>query len=141
MNVSAVSDLAQRSQDFAALQNNLQSGNITSAQRAFAAFLQDVQKTSVGAGSGNLFAPGTPASRDLQTLGSALKSANLNGAQQAFAALQQDIHAQGQTGPAPTPAPGHHPPTHAEIARNGAPAFQPTAKAAQQVLSTLSTKV
>jgi hypothetical protein len=107
---SLQSDLARRHQDFNALQNALQSGNISNAQSAFAAFLQDVQATASKAGPNSLFHPGSQPSKDLDALGSALKSANLSGARTAFAALTQDI----QTSPQPVSgeplaiAPPHH---------------------------------
>ena len=76
MNVSAISSLSQRAEDFTALHNTLQAGNLAAAQSAFAAFQQDVQKTAQLAGPASLFGPGTQASKDLQNLGNALKSAN-----------------------------------------------------------------
>ncbi len=129
MNISAISAMGQRSQDFEALQNMLQSGNLGGAQQAFAAFQQDVQKTAQLSGSSSLFAPGTPASRDMQTLGGALSAANLQGAQRAFATLLQDIQ---NAGPASTPSPlqqHHHPMTPAEVASNGVAAIQTSATA------------
>jgi len=117
MNVTPISSITQRSQDFTTLQTALQSGNLTGAQTAFSAFLQDVQKTSQAAGPASLFGPGTPAAKDLQSLGSALKSANLTGAQTAFATLQRDIQASAGNNPPAVRA--HRPFTHAEIANNG----------------------
>jgi hypothetical protein len=73
------------------IQSALQSGNITNAQHAFAAFEQEVQKATA-TGAKTIFAPGTQQSKDLQLLGNALKSADLNGAQTAFATLKQDIN-------------------------------------------------
>ena len=119
MNVPPVSSMAKRSQDFDALQNTLQAGNLSGAQIAFGAFLQDVQKTAQVAGPASLFGPGTQASRDLQTLGGALRSANLAGAQKAFAILQQDIQIAGQSGNSPLNVRAHHPLTPSEIANNG----------------------
>lgn len=129
MNVSAVSPMSKRSQDFQALQNNLQAGNLSGAQTAFGAFLQDVHTTSQAAGASSLFAPGTQASRDLEALGGALKSANLPGAQKAFASLEQDIQSiAGTTATSSLPR-AHHPFSSAEIATNGAhiPALSPQA--------------
>jgi hypothetical protein len=124
MNISAVSPTTKRHEDFNTLQSALQSGNISNAQSAFAAFLQDVQKTAQTAGPSSIFSPGTQASKDLQALGNALKSANLNGAQKAFATLQQDIQSAGQS-PATLPfSQGHHALTPSEIANNGAETFQ-----------------
>jgi hypothetical protein len=124
MNVSAVSPMAKRHEDFNTLQTALQSGNISSAQSAFAAFLQDVQKTAQTTGPAGLFGPGTQASRDLQALGSALKSANLVGAQKAFATLQQDIQTAGQSTASLPVGHAHHPLTPSEIANNGVETFK-----------------
>src|ERR1700722_8119688 len=85
MNVTTVSSMAKRNEDFNTLQSTLQAGNLSGAQGAFAAFLQDVQKTALTAGPASLFGPGTQASKDLQNLGGALKSADLAGAQKALA--------------------------------------------------------
>jgi hypothetical protein len=123
MNVTAVSSMAKRSEDFTMLQTTLQTGNLSAAQSAFAAFQQDVQKTAQTAGPSGLFAPGTQTSKDLQTLGSALKSANLAAAQRAFATLQQDIQTAGGSGSSLPTARVHRPLTHSEIANNGAPVF------------------
>ena len=143
MNVSAVSSLAKRSEDFATLQNTLQAGNIPAAQSAFAAFLQDVQKTAQMAGPASLFGPGTQASKDLQALGSALKSADLTGAQKAFATLEQDIQTAGQSGSSLPLAHVHRPLTHSEIANNGVEVLKTAAQggaAAQAIGSILNLK-
>ena len=144
MNVTAVSSLTKRSQDFTTLQNTLQAGNLAAAQTAFAAFLQDVQKTAQTAGPASLFGPGTQTSRDLQTLGSALKSADLPGAQRAFATLEQDIQAAGQPGNSLPTARVHHPLTHSEIANNGVDVVKTAAQGgatAQSIGSILDLKV
>jgi hypothetical protein len=138
MNISAISSLAQRSHDFDTLQTTLKSGNLQGAQTAFAAFLQDVQKTQQLAGGASLFGPGTQASRDLQTLGSALKSANLAGAQKALATLQQDIQSAGPSGNGQPLARAHHPLTLSEVANNGAPIIQ--AASAPAIASILNLK-
>jgi len=124
MNVSAVSPLDKRCQDFTTLQSTLQAGNLSGAQSAFAAFLQDVQKTAQLAGPASLFGPGTQTSKDLQALGGALKSANLVGAQEAFAILEQDIQTAGHSGNSLSVARVHHPLTHSEIANNGVETFK-----------------
>ncbi len=111
MNITGVSsstDLSARYEQFNALGSALQSGNITNAQHAFAAFQQEVQKASQVAGIGGLFAPGSQPSRDLQRLNSALNSADLAGAKTAFASLKQDIQSAGpaaHTQPAQTLGP------------------------------------
>jgi hypothetical protein len=143
MNVPAVSSMAQRSQDFDTLQNTLKAGNLSGAQMAFAAFLQDVQKTAPLGGPASLFGPGTQASRDLQTLGGALKSANLADAQKAFATLQQDIQSAGQSGNNPPNILTHHPLTRSDIANNGVAAMQTAAAggaATQSIGSILNLK-
>jgi hypothetical protein len=143
MNVAAVSAMTQRSQDFEALQSTLQSGNLNGAQRAFAAFQQDVQKTTQMTGPDSMFAPGTQASKDLQALGGALRSANLSSAQQAFSSLLKDIQTSGVQ---PTTLPflhPHHPLTPAEVANNGLPVFQAPAAgshAAQVIGGILNSK-
>ena len=144
MNVTAVSPMAKRSEDFTALQTTLQAGNLAGAQTAFAAFLQDVQKTAQLAGPACLFGPNTQAGRDLQTLGGALKSANLAGAQKAFATLEQDIQAAGQSGNSLSIARAHHPFTHSEIANNGVNVMNSAAQSgvtAQSIASILNLKV
>lgn len=143
MNVSALSAMGQRFQDFEALQNTLQSGNLNAAQRAFAAFQQDVQKTAQMAGANSIFSPGTQASKDLQDVGGQLRSANLPGAQKAFATLLQDIQTAGQS-PANLPfLHNHHPTTPTEIATKGAlvsPAPALGGSAAQAISDILSKK-
>jgi hypothetical protein len=97
MNVSAIapSDSSQRYANLNALQSALQSGSITNAQHAFAAFEQEVQKASA-TGSAGLFAKGTQPSNDLKQLGDALKSADLAGAQHAFVNLKHDVQSSGE---------------------------------------------
>ncbi len=136
MNTTAISPLSVRSQDFTALQSTLQAGNITGAQSAFAALLQDVQKTQSANGASSLFAPGTPAARDLAALGGALKSADLTGARKAFATLEQDIQTSAQSG-AGSVAVGnhHHPTTPAQAASNGSASALNPAQAAVASIS------
>jgi hypothetical protein len=141
MNVTAISAMTQRCQDFTALQTTLQAGNLAGAQTAFAAFLQDVRKTEPTAGPGSLFGPGSPAGTDLQTLGNALKSADLAGAQRAFATLQRDIQTAG--GVVSPTVRARRPFSHAEIANNGVevPAGTTLGAAAQSVGRILNLKV
>lgn len=143
MNVSAISSLGKRSEDFTALQSTLQAGNIPGAQAAFAAFLQDVQKTSTIGGGSGLFAAGTQASKDLQTLGAALHSANLPGAQQALASLEQDIHSSGPAATGVIPH-AHHHPTASEVANKGVAVLEnavPGSATAQSINSILGSKL
>jgi hypothetical protein len=91
MNVSAISTSPTKHfADFDALQSALQTGNLASAQHAFAAFEQHVQQAQTVGGS-SLFTAGSQSGKDLQRLGSALKAADLNGAQSALASLKQDV--------------------------------------------------
>jgi hypothetical protein len=143
MNVTAVSSLARRSQDFTTLQCTLQAGNLPAAQTAFAAFLQDVRKTAQMAGPASLFGPGTQTSKDLQTLGIALKSADLTGAQKAFATLERDIQAAGQSPNSLPTVRAHRPFTHSEIANNGVEVLKTAAQGgatAQSIGSILNLK-
>ncbi len=82
-------DLNQRKANFQALGSALQSGDLTAAQKAFAEFIQSLQKGSQGQAPGGQSSD--PFSADLQTLGNALQSGDLASAQKAFAALQQDL--------------------------------------------------
>jgi len=78
--------LTQRKQDFQNLASALQSGNLATAQQAFAQLQKDslnVSQSQNGQNSGQT----TP----LQALASALQSGDLTGAQQAFSQLQQNI--------------------------------------------------
>ena len=81
------SPLAGRRQKLDALENALQSGDLESAQTAFAALQpQSAQSASigaVGANARNQFAS------DLQAVGQALKAGDLTGAPQAFALMRQ----------------------------------------------------
>jgi hypothetical protein len=84
------SPLAGRRQKLDALENALQSGDLESAQTAFAALQpQSAQSASigaVGANARNQFAS------DLHAIGQALKAGDLTGAQQAFALMRQHRH-------------------------------------------------
>jgi hypothetical protein len=81
------SDIKQRSQDFMALQSALQSNDLTGAQKAFAAFQQDLQ----GPSAASKKSPNDQAANDLKALQTALQSGDLATAQQAFATLKQDV--------------------------------------------------
>lgn len=123
MTVPAASPIEKRSQDFTVLQSSLQSGNIVSAQGAFAAFLQDVQNVSTVAGPKSLFAPGTTASKDLSNLGNALKSSNISAARTAFAQLQQDLRASAPSHSVVVTK-GHRPLSQVDIANNSSVPLQ-----------------
>ena len=115
MNVSNVSPLAtsyptpgpsifqQTGQDFRALQNALQSGDLSSAQQAFASLQKDLQPAAGAAGSSSAspWSQNNPLGKDFQALQSALQSGDLSGAQSAFASVKQDLQSAGA-------ARGHH---------------------------------
>jgi hypothetical protein len=122
------SPFAERRTNFEALDQALQSGDLQSAQSAFAALQQSrgVQSaSSTTAGSANT---GKQASTDLQAVGSALQSGDVSGAQQAFATLRQHRHH------------GHH---HHQATAAGAPsgAQVPSAADAGSVKSDVGTVV
>jgi hypothetical protein len=83
----------QHLQDFKALDNALQSGDLSAAQSAFAAFQRDVQKSSPAAQGSQPFGKNDQEAKDVETLQSALKSGDLSGAQKAIAALKHDMKA------------------------------------------------
>lgn len=142
MNVTAISSLEKRAQDFNTLQTSLQSGNVVAAQGAFAAFLQDVQNVSATAGSQSLFAPGSGATSELAALGSALKSSNLPAARTAFAGLQKALYTAGSTHVISSNK-GHRPLSHNDIAANSAVPLQTISPSslAKSIGSVLNTKV
>ncbi len=70
--------------DYEALGGALNSGNLSSAQKAFAQLEVDSPKVAEIAN-----APVTGAGNNIQTLSTALQAGNLSGAQSAFAAMQQ----------------------------------------------------
>lgn len=98
---SQISDVfKQRKQDFTALANALQSGDLAGAQKAFAAMQQDSQAISQAqggqAGAGNAVQAGPSSQSGATSMGDlmnqlkqALSSGDLQGAQQAFASIQQ----------------------------------------------------
>jgi hypothetical protein len=81
-------ELGQSAGDFTALQEALQTGNLSAARRAYAVFRQDV---ATQAGPAALFSPNTQAGHDLQAVGNSLNAADIRGAQTAFGALERDI--------------------------------------------------
>jgi ribosomal protein S20 len=109
---SQISDaLKQRKQDFTALSNALQSGDIAGAQKAFSAMQQDTQTIrqfrsgqggdrdgdndgSKAVQAGQSGQNSKTSMQDLmKSLKQALSSGDLQGAQQAFATLQQNMQA------------------------------------------------
>jgi ribosomal protein S20 len=91
----------QRAQDFKALQSALQSGDISSAQQAFAALQKDQQSSSQATSATSATSAtgqNSQLANDFQALQSALSSGDLSSAQQAFSALKQDMQGAGRTG-------------------------------------------
>ncbi len=99
---------SQRIQDFQALQSALQSGNLSGAQQALAAFQQDQPKSSQAVSNSSASSQTSPVAKDLQALQSALQSGNLSGAQQAFASFKQDVQSAGGAHRAHHHHGGHH---------------------------------
>ena len=82
---------AQGRKDFKALANDLQSGDIGSAQKDFATLLQDVPQLQSQLQANASTAPTSPASSptgELNALSAALNSGDLSGAQNAMSSLQ-----------------------------------------------------
>jgi len=79
----------QRAQDFRALASALQSGDLATAQQAFAALQKDTPAAATGATSGT----GTtnPITQDFQALQTALQGNDVSAAQKAFTTLRQDL--------------------------------------------------
>jgi len=75
-------------QDFATLAQALQTGDLSTAQQAYAALQKDLPNSSGAASPSGAATPNSP----LAKLGQALQSGDLPGAQQAFAAMQQARH-------------------------------------------------
>lgn len=107
------SKMQQRKADFQSLAQALQSGDLNSAQQAFASLQKDFPATRASAASSAIApAAGSTNSNDLlNTLSKALQSGNLSAAQQAFAQLQQ-VHKGGHH--------RHHQVSTAAAAVNGA---------------------
>jgi hypothetical protein len=76
--------------DFQALSQALASGNLASAQKAYAS-IQDDQK------NGPQPPANSPIANDFAALGDALKSGDIAGAQQAFSSLQTDVQTARQS--------------------------------------------
>jgi hypothetical protein len=82
--------------DFNAIGNALQSGNLSSAQSALATFQQDLPGNAQTP-SNQPFGNNTQANADYQSLAGALQSGDLVSAQKAFASLQNDLEGGGKT--------------------------------------------
>jgi hypothetical protein len=79
---------SQCAQNFAALQNAVQAGDLAAARGAYAMFWQDVATQE---GPGHLFLPNAQSGHDLQAVGISLNSADVAGARRAFAMFQRDM--------------------------------------------------
>jgi ribosomal protein S20 len=83
--------MSQIRQDFKALQDSLNSGDLEGAQKAFAAVEQDLEKFQQGNRKAGSTAQLNQAQQDWQALQSALSSGDVDGAKQALAAFKQDL--------------------------------------------------
>ncbi len=89
---SISSEYQQRRQDFKALQNALQQGDLSGAQSAFASLQSNISGLSKPQNSSsNANSQQNQAKQDFQALQTALQSGDLTSAQKAFATLQQDM--------------------------------------------------
>jgi hypothetical protein len=116
----------QRRQDFQALAQALGSGDLTGAQKAFAAFQQDMQ-TIRQSRAGQQSQTGQQSSQTsvkdaIDALGKALSAGDLSGAQKALDTLKQDFQSMAQS-----KAHGHHHHRHTDSAQSASGANAPTA--------------
>ena len=90
---SAQNKFKEIRQDFKDLASALQAGDLSDAQKAFAALQQLLPSSSAGnlAQNGQQGSAQNPFSNDLSGIGQALQSGDLKKAQDAFATLQQDM--------------------------------------------------
>jgi hypothetical protein len=79
---------SQCAQNFAALQNAVQAGDLAAARGAYEMFWRDVAAQD---GPGQLFLPNAQTGHDLQAMGTSLNSADIAGARRAFAMFQRDM--------------------------------------------------
>src|SRR5664280_393361 len=83
---SIQSSFKKQSQDFKALQSALQSGDLTSAQQAFASLQKDrPNSTQAAATTSNASGQNSPLANDFQALQTALQTGDISSAQSAFA--------------------------------------------------------
>ena len=87
---------SQCAQNFAALQNAVQAGDLAAARGAYEMFWRDVAAQD---GPGQLFLPNAQTGHDLQTLGNSLNLANIPGAKRAFAMFLMDMLSTGPSTP------------------------------------------
>jgi len=101
----------QFKQDFKQLASSLQSGDLTGAQKAYAALQQLLQSNQSGGQSSNAqqaSSTNNPIQNDFAALGSALQSGDLSSAQSAFSQLQTDMKAAVQNGSSAAVQSAHH---------------------------------
>ncbi len=109
--------------EFQQLAQDLQAGNLTQAQSAFAALQQNAPAGAVS---------GSPLSQAFSVLGQDLQSGNLTGAQQAFSNIQQDFQqAAQQTGQ------GHHHHHHVQDSQNSSTSSSQPTNPVTQLFNTL----
>ena len=77
--------------NFNAIGNALQAGNLSEAQAALGTFQRDLPGAVNSQASAQPFGGNADANADFATLASALQSGDMPGAQQAFASLQDDL--------------------------------------------------
>ena len=100
----STSGVNQGMQAFKALEQDLQSGNMSSAQTDFATFMKAAQNAPAGSKLQAMINPSTQTGKDLQALQSSLQSGNVTAAQQALTSVKQDFQqamqsqSAGQTG-------------------------------------------
>ena len=103
---SAPSGAKQFAKDLTALETALESGNLTDAQTAFAAFAKDVKSSDKGNPFNSSNDSSDTLANDLKAVETALKTGDISSAQQAFATLKTDMEAARKargTGPQPPP--------------------------------------
>jgi len=83
----------QQAQNFKTLSSAIQSGNLSGAQKALAAFQHNIQTTSDAPLSTAVSDPNSQASNNLRSLMTALQSNDRIGAQSAFTTLRQTLNA------------------------------------------------
>jgi hypothetical protein len=102
----SLTNFQQIKSDFQTLASAIQSGNISSAQQAYAALQKDAPALFQGASSQG--GSSDPLASALSSLGTALQSGSITSAQQALAALQQTVqghhHHHHKAGQEQTPA-------------------------------------
>ncbi|HSY18918.1 MAG TPA: hypothetical protein VK815_11310 [Candidatus Acidoferrales bacterium] len=88
--ITTQNTFAQSVNDFKAIGSALQSGDLSSAQSALAAFQQN-QPAAAQSANSQPFGKNNQANTDYQTLTTALQSGDLAGAQKAFSSIQSDL--------------------------------------------------